>query len=117
MIGDIDDHLVQKVELLELFFVRILFYSINRKKINPAGFCGQKSHQCTHKFLMIYCMYGKFHLYMCGAIYTALNLVKIATYIGCPSPKFENQFSTSGTQHLLKQRIHIMTLYLNFSFT
>ena len=72
-------------ELLELSFLWEFFFIFyyNRKKINPAGFCGQKSYQCTHKFLMIYCMNGKIlsTKYICSAIFTALNLVKIVTYL------------------------------------
>ena len=86
MIGYIEWPLVQKVEsywsslFCENFF--FIFY-YNRKEINPVGFCGQKSYQCTHKFLMIYCMNGKIlsTKYICSAIFTALNLVKIVTYL------------------------------------
>ena len=84
-IGYIEWPLVQKVESYwsSLFCENFFIFYYNRKKINPVGFCGQKSYQCTHKFLMIYCMNGKIPStkYICSAIFTALNLVKIVTYL------------------------------------
>ena len=78
MIGYIEWPLVQKVESYwsSLFCENFFIFYYNRKKINPAGFCGQKSYQCTHKFLMIYCMNGKIlsTKYICSAFHNYMNV-------------------------------------------